>query len=58
MPEVDGVLGEGSLKHNGVGVVIVPVLAGVYQGCHKAPDDRGILELVAACANGHIEAGQ
>ena len=58
MPEIDGVPGEPSLDNDWVGVVVVPVPASAYQGCHETSDDRSVLELVTAYANGHIETAQ
>ena len=58
MLKTNDVLSEPSLDHNWVGVVVVSVLASNDQRCHKTPDDRSVLELVSACANGYIEASQ
>ena len=58
MPKIKGVLGEPSLNNVWVGVVVMSVLASTYQGCHETPNDRSVLELVAACANGHVETVQ
>ena len=58
MSKINGVPGESSLNNDRVGVVVMSVLASVYQSCHETANDGSVLELVAACANGYIETAQ